>query len=202
MNFYGVLPVHILRNKNLSAFDKIIYMDLTSRVGLNGRTNLNLHGLAMTHGVNHGTIKHSLNNLARQELIWRIDKEISLSAPDTPEAKQLEIDLEFIGEVIRKWNEVFKRELPEGVKQTASLTGIVADSLLSFSKDEVMLSVERWHSLCKQDDWWGKAENKQHRVNMYKFFSNPERMTQALNFKSGGEITARKEQAEDSDLLN
>ena len=202
MNYYGVLPVHVLRNKTLSAFDKIIYMDITSRVGVNGRMPFNMHGLAMSHGVNHGAIKGSLNNLARQKLIFKIGTEISLSAPDSAESTQMEFNLDFVGEVIRKWNEVFKRELPNGVKTTAKLTGIVSDCLVSFSKDDLMSAIDGWHSFCKDDDWWGKDDNKLHRSNMFRFFSNEERITQAMNFKGGGQITARKEQAEDSGLLN
>jgi len=201
-NFYGVIPIHVLRNKNLSPLDKLIWLEITTRVGVNGRMKFNLHGLSLTMGVNHSLIKHSLNNLARESLIWRIGKEISLSAPDSPESQQIEMDLEFVGEIIRKWNEVFKKDLPEGVKQTASLSGIISDSLTSFTKQELIDAVERWHSFCKDSDWWGKAENKLHRANMFKFFSNEERITQALNFKGGGEITARREEAEDSDLLN
>ena len=201
MNWYGTLPINILRNKNLSSFDKIIYMELTSRVGLDGKMSNNLHGMAMTYGVKHGAIKHALNNLARQNLVWKIAGDISLSPPDSQQTQQLEIDLEFVGEILRKWNEVFKKDLPEGVKNTAILTGTVSDCQLSFSKDDMMASIERWYGFCSQDRWWSKDENKLHRANIVKFFSNEERVNQALNFKVVGYVSSRSE-SEDKGLLN
>ena len=201
-SFYGVLPIHVLRNKSLSAQAKILYMEITSRVGVNGRMKFNLHGLAMSQGVAHYIIKSSLNDLAKAELIWRIDSEISLSPPDSQEFKQMELDLEFVGEVIRKWNETFKRELPEGVKQTASLSGIISDALNSFSKHDLLSVIDKWYNYSRQDKWWGLPENKMHRANLFKLFSNGERLNQILNWTTNSAtVIQRDNEAEDSGLL-
>jgi hypothetical protein len=203
MNFYSVLPIHILRNKNLSAVDKLLYMEITSRVTVAGIMKFNLHGLAMAQGITHYTAKVSLNNLAREKLIWRIAGNISLFAPDSEEFVQLEIDTNFVDELIREWNSEFKRDLPKGVIKTASLTGAISDCLLSFSKDDLYASIGKWHDYCFQDKWWGSVENKTHRANMFKFFSNDDRVSSALNYAGrNSNIVIQKDESENKSLLN
>ena len=177
-------------------------MEITSRVGVAGTMRFNLHALSMAQGLSHGSVKFALNSLAREKLIWRIGQEISLSPPDSKEFVQLEIDMDFIAEVVKKWNKTFKKELPQGIKQTANLTGTVSDCLLTFSKDDIITSIDRWRNYCMSDKWWSKDENKLYRADMFKFFSNSERVNQALNYTGkNSQVVIQKEEAENKDLL-
>ena len=201
-NYFGVLPIHILRNKTLTPLAKLLFMEITSRVGVNGKMRFTLHSLAMTFGVTHGVVKFNLNALAKAKLIWRIGEEISLAPPDEHESRQIEMNLEFVGEIIRKWNETFKADLPFGVVQSDILSGTINDALSVFSKDNLILAIDRWDRYCKNDKWWGDSSRTQIKTNISSFFKNIDRITQALNYKnSSSQIVIQRDEAEDSNLL-
>ena len=200
---YAVIPTYILLNKSISPIAKILYGYISSVAGKTGRYKFTLHHFSLILGVPHYTIKLSLNELAKEKFIWRIGEDISLYETDEEkDTAQMELEMEFAKELIREWNSAFKTELPKGIVQTAALTGAIYDCLNVFSKDDLYESVGKWHDYCVNDKWWGKDENKMHRANAFKFFSNPERITQAMNWKVGAPVIQAEKEAEDSGLLN
>jgi len=198
---YAVTPIKILLSPSLSPTSKMIYAYIVYLSGKTGKCKFTLHHFAVTFGLQHGIVKISLNELAKNGFIWRDGENISLVEPEVEDA-QIEADYEFAGEVVRLWNKVFKRDLQVGIKNTPELSGAISNTMSSFSGDEIILAVERWKVFCDNDDWWNKDENRKHKTNIMKFFEKSERLNQALNFKSGTNIVQKESEGEDKSLLN
>jgi hypothetical protein len=203
MSAFGVIPSKILFDNSLSDSAKILYAIITSHASASGRMPFSLHRLSMISGYKHFLVKAALNELAKAKHIYRVSEFISLHPP-TEEDKQMELNFDFVTEIVNIWNDTFKKEMKVGYPVTDTLSGYVNLALKSFSKDDLVRAVRQWRDYCMNDDWWSKDSNRKHMTNLLSFFQKEERIHNALNFdknKVDTGITPSIKGPESSNLL-
>ena len=184
-NYYAVLPAEVRYNKYLSPMAKLLYAEITAKLGRNGKCKVDVPYFTRALHLNSEQVRKHLNELRVEKHIYNIKGVISLLKAEAKiDSVQLEIDVDFTEEVVKKWNDLFHKEsFDVGIRKTDELTAAVNDRLAVFSKDDIIKAMENRHTYVTTNEWHQKPENIIHQSKIMTIMLSDEKMQSALNFK-------------------
>ena len=185
----GYIPSSVRYNAALTAEAKLVYAELTAMCGIDGRCKLNYEHLTKVFTRNIAQIKSILNSLYKVGAIGASENGfISLENTGIVKKTMLEnVDTPFINEVIDYWNQLFKKDVPRGIKKTARLTKMVTERQSNFTNEEIMTALKNRHDYVNSNDWHNLDVNKHHKVNLLITLADDDKLQEFLNM---GESTS------------
>ena len=179
----GYIPSFIRYNKKLTPTSKLLYAELTAMIGVDGKCTINLKHLTHTFNCSNNEIKNMLNLLFNIGVIKKEGKKIVLLNKLVPPKKEyLEgVDSNFIDEVIKHWNLLFKVDIPSGIRRTPILIKVLTERQLNFTNEEIMTALTNRHSFVGNSEWHQLDKNKRHRLNIMIVLKDDEKLQEFLN---------------------
>jgi hypothetical protein len=206
----GYIPSSVRYNAVLTAEAKLLYAELTAMCGIDGRCKLDYTHLTNVFTRNTVQIKVLLNSLYKTGAIGTGgDGFITLIGNAGVQKKTMleNVDTPFIDEIVDVWNELFKKDIPRGIRKTAKLTKMVTERQVTFSKEEIMTSLKNRHDYVSRNDWHNISANKHHKVNILIVLADDDKVQEFLNMEESNatdmkrQTVAVKKEKSDENLL-
>ena len=170
---WGVIPVHVRRNKQLSDKAKLLYAEITDFTDENGVCVTSNNDFAKYLSVSPTTARRYLYELRDMELICidgdgsdrRItfpEKMVLVEAKEKP--KQAKLKTELTHRVVDIWN---THVVTRGIKPTPGLIQTVTARSKNFTDDQILEAVTNRAKFVNSSEWHNKPENVHHKKNIY-----------------------------------
>lgn len=171
---YGIIPISIRRNVNISDKAKIIYSEITASMNENQFCSCTNKYFADIFNVSETAVSRYIKELADHEAIC-IDvhgnerkitipeKMVVYEKSEKKERKQPKLRTDLANTVVGLWNEL----LGTKIKVTRDLINSVTSRSKSFSDEEILEALRNRFEFVNASKWHSEPENARHRNNIY-----------------------------------
>lgn len=170
---YGVIPIHIRRNQNISDKAKLLYCEVTASMTDGSYCDKSNKYFADIFGVTERVISGYVKELSDFDTICvevngsdrkiTVPERMAVFENPKKEKKKREMRTDLANEVVNLWNEL----LGTKIRVTRDLITAVTARSKSFSDSEILDSIRNRFKFIEGSDWHNEPQNARHRNNIY-----------------------------------
>lgn len=193
---WGVIPMYIRRNRDISDKAKLLYAEISDCTDEDGFCRRSNDQFAEYLGASVSTVRGYLYELRDMELIC-VDgdgKDRRISFPEKlvtvrvdGKKKESERKVDLANKVVDIWNSKITKG--RGIKATDGLIKTITSRSKNYSEEDILLAVSNRAKLVLSNEWYSKPENSRFKKDIYLVIRSDRDLEKHINinFEDGRE---------------